>query len=113
MNLVDESFGPLMKDLASDLPYGVSEITETGLTETPSKMVRPPRILESYAWIECKLSSIVELSPRVVWVFGEVLVSEVKREAFDNVVNVEQVGPLQHIWGEDYVVRGTRRKFKR
>jgi flavin reductase (DIM6/NTAB) family NADH-FMN oxidoreductase RutF len=79
VNLVDESFGPLMKDLARDLPYGVSEITESGLTETPSKMVKPPRIFESYAWIECKLKSIVELSPRVVWIFGEVLVSEAKR----------------------------------
>jgi flavin reductase (DIM6/NTAB) family NADH-FMN oxidoreductase RutF len=113
VNLVDESFGPLMKDLARDLPYGISEITESGLTETPSKMVKPPRIFESYAWIECKLKSIVELSSRVVWIFGDVLLSETKREAFDNVVNVELVGPLQHIWGEDYVVRGIRKKFKR
>lgn len=113
VNLVDETFGPRMKNLARDLPYGVSEITESGLTETPSKCVKPPRILESYAWIECKHKSLVELSPRVVWVFGEVLVSEIKEEAYDNVVNVEQVGPLQHIWGEDYVVRGSRKKYTR
>ena len=76
-------------------------------------MVKPPRIFGSYAWIECKLKSIVELSPRVVWIFGEVLVSEAKREAFDYVVNVELVGPLHQIWGDDYVVRGIRKKFKR
>jgi flavin reductase (DIM6/NTAB) family NADH-FMN oxidoreductase RutF len=113
VNLVDESFGPLMRDLARDLPYGVSEITETGLNETPSKMVKPPRIMEAYAWIECKMNLIVELSPRVVWIFGDVLISEAKREAIDNVVNVEHVSPLQHIWGEDYVVGGVRKKFKR
>jgi flavin reductase (DIM6/NTAB) family NADH-FMN oxidoreductase RutF len=55
VNLVDVSFGPLMKDLARDLPYGVSEITESGLTETPSKKVRPPRISEAYGWMRARL----------------------------------------------------------
>lgn len=113
VNLIDESFGPLMKSLARDLPYGVSEITETGLTEAPSKVVKPPRIMEAYGWIECRLSYIVELSHSAVWVFGEVLVSEVKSEAFDGVVCVEQVSPLQHIWGDDFVVGGVRKKFER
>jgi flavin reductase (DIM6/NTAB) family NADH-FMN oxidoreductase RutF len=113
VNLVDESFGPLMKDLARDLPYGVSEITESGLNETPSKKVKPPRISEAYGWIECQMTKIVDLSPRAVWIFGEILLSETKQMAFDNVVRVEYIKPLHHIWGEDYVVGGIRKKFKR
>lgn len=113
VNLVDENFGPLMKSLARDLPYGVSEITLTGLTEAPSRTVKPPRIMEAYGWIECKLSSIVELSNHAVWVFGKVLASEVKAEVFNEVVRVEIVNPLQHIWGEDFVVGGVRKKFER
>jgi flavin reductase (DIM6/NTAB) family NADH-FMN oxidoreductase RutF len=113
VNLIGEHFGPLMKDLARDLPYGVSEIIETGLTETSSKMVKPPRISEAYGWIECRMTQIVDLSPRAVWIFGKVLLSEIKRESFDNILLVEKVKQLNHIWGEDYVVGGIRKQYKR
>ena len=113
VNLVGEEFGPFMRDLARDLPYGISEIVESGLSETPSKKVRPPRIGEAYGWIECRLTRIIELSPHAVWVFGEVLVSEVKGDVYDSVVDVKKVRPLNHIWGEDYVVGGKRLKYKR
>ena len=113
VNLMGESLGPFMKDLAQDLPYGVSEIIESGLTETPSKIVKPPRISEAYGWIECSMTQIVELSPRAVWVFGKVLLSEIKQESFDDILRVEQVKPLNHIWGEDYVVGGIRKQYKR
>ena len=113
VNLIDESFGPLMKSLALDLPYGVSEIIETELTEASSKLVKPPRIKEAYGWIECKLNTIIELSPRAVWIFGEVLLSEIKVDAFNGAVSVESVSPLLHIWGEDFVVGGVRKKFER
>ncbi len=113
VNLVDESFGSIMRELARDLPYGVSEITESGLTEVPSKIVKPPRIGEAYGWIECRMTKIVDLSPRAVWIFGEVLIAEIKMDAFDNVVRVEQVKPLHHIWGKDYVVGGIRKQYER
>ena len=113
VNLIDESFGPVMHILAQDLPYGVSEIKETGLSEIPSKLVKPPRIGEAYGWIECRLSRIVDLSPRAVWIFGEVLVSEIKHMVFHEVVDVEKLKPLQHIWGEDYIVGGEKKKYKR
>jgi flavin reductase (DIM6/NTAB) family NADH-FMN oxidoreductase RutF len=113
VNLVDERFGPIMKNLARDLPYGVSEILETGLTETPSKMVKPPRITEAYGWIECQLTKIVDLSPHAVWILGKVQISEIKKEAYDTVVNLEKVKPLCHIWGEDYVTGGKNVKHMR
>jgi len=113
VNLVDESFGPLMRDLSRDLRYGVSEITETGLSEAPSKAVKPPRIGEAYGWIECRLKEIVELSPHAVWIFGEVLESEIRSDLYNSVVDVEKVKPLQHIWGENYVVGGVPKKYMR
>ena len=113
VNLVGMDFGVLMRDLGRDLPYGVSEIIESGLSEAPSKKVKPPRIAEAYGWIECRLSRIVELSAQAVWVFGEVLLSEVKSGVFDSVVDVEKVRQLNHIWGEDYVVGGKRLKYSR
>ncbi len=113
VNLVGEDFGELMEPLSRDLPYETSEITEFGLTETASKVVKPPRIGEAYGWIECKMTSYEELSPRVVWIFGEVLVSEIKKNAFNDVVDVEKVKPLNHISGEHFVVEMKRTKYKR
>jgi len=54
VNLVGASFGNLMEPLSRDLPYGESEILECGLTEVPSKRVKPPRIGEAYGWMECR-----------------------------------------------------------
>ncbi len=113
VNLVGEEFGPLMEPLSRDLPYEVSEIAEFGLTEVPSKAVKPPRIGEAYGWMECRMVSHEELSPRAVWIFGEVLVSEIRSEALDDVVDVENVRPLNHISGEYFVVEMKRTRYKR
>ena len=113
VNLVGDSFGELLEPLSRDLPYEVSEITEFGLSEVPSKTVKPPRIREAYGWMECRLSSFEELSTRAVWVFGEVLCSEIRKDAFDGVVDVENVKPLNHISGEIFVVDMKKTRYKR
>jgi len=46
------------------LPHGVNELIEVGLTAAPSRAVRPPRIAECKAAIECKVHDIVELPHR-------------------------------------------------
>ncbi|HAM70086.1 MAG TPA: flavin reductase family protein [Verrucomicrobiales bacterium] len=53
VNLVDEAMGEAMNQCAASLPYGESELTHTGLTPVPSTSVRPPRIAESPASLEC------------------------------------------------------------
>jgi flavin reductase (DIM6/NTAB) family NADH-FMN oxidoreductase RutF len=113
VNLVDDSFGPKMASLAKDLPYGVSEIIETGLTEEPSKLVKPPRIKEAYGWIECRMVSYAELSSHVVWIFGEILVSEIREDVYNMVVDVDKIKLLHHIWGKDYVITGLSQKYER
>jgi flavin reductase (DIM6/NTAB) family NADH-FMN oxidoreductase RutF len=46
------------------LPHGVNELVEVGLTAAPSHAVRPPRIAECKAALECKVHDIVELPYR-------------------------------------------------
>ena len=53
VNLVDESVAEAMNQTAASLPYGESEITSAGLTTLPSSVVKPPRIAESPASLEC------------------------------------------------------------
>jgi flavin reductase (DIM6/NTAB) family NADH-FMN oxidoreductase RutF len=53
VNLVDESIAGAMNQCAASLPFGESELTRAGLTAAPSSVVKPPRIAESPASLEC------------------------------------------------------------
>jgi flavin reductase (DIM6/NTAB) family NADH-FMN oxidoreductase RutF len=54
VNLVDEGVAEAMNRTAASLPYGVSELTGLGLTTLPSSVVKPPRIAEAPASLECQ-----------------------------------------------------------
>ena len=53
VNLVDEELAEAMNKTAASLPYGEDELKLAGLTAAPSSVVRPPRIAESPASLEC------------------------------------------------------------
>jgi flavin reductase (DIM6/NTAB) family NADH-FMN oxidoreductase RutF len=53
VNLVDEAVAEAMNHTAATLPYGESELERAGVTTIPSSVVRPPRIAESPASLEC------------------------------------------------------------
>lgn len=53
VNLVDESTAHAMNATAASVPYGESEIKLAGLTTSPCAVVKPPRITESPASLEC------------------------------------------------------------
>ena len=113
VNLVGADFGPLMEIMEKDFPYEVSEIKECGLTEFKANHIKPPRIKEAYGWLECKMTKHVPISESSVWIIGEILEVEVKDEAFDRVIQVEKVKPLNHIWGGYFVTEMKITKFKR
>jgi flavin reductase (DIM6/NTAB) family NADH-FMN oxidoreductase RutF len=54
VNLVDEATAQAMNRTSASLPYGVSELESAKLTTAASSVVRPPRIAESPASLECK-----------------------------------------------------------
>jgi flavin reductase (DIM6/NTAB) family NADH-FMN oxidoreductase RutF len=53
VNLVDESIAGAMNKCAASLPYGENELKHAGLTAAPSSIVKPPRIAEAPASLEC------------------------------------------------------------
>jgi len=97
-NFVGEDFGPLMNIMEKDWPYEVSEIEKANLTEEKAIKVKPPRIKEAYAWLECTLETYV-LTGDHIWIVGRVVEAEVKDEYIENVRNLKTVTPLNHIWG--------------
>ena len=54
VNLVDEDVAEPMNCTAASVPYGTNELERAGLTTRDSSVVRPPRIAESPASLECK-----------------------------------------------------------
>ncbi len=111
INFIGEDMGDKIHILERDFPYEVSEIKEAGLTEMPSKKVKPPRIAEAYAWLECRLYDARELGDHVL-IAGEVLLAEVKDEYYDRVIDVAKAKPLLHISGPYFGIP-LARKFKR
>lgn len=53
VNLVDEKIAEAMNQCAASLPFGENELTRAGLTSAPSSVVKPPRIAEAPASLEC------------------------------------------------------------
>jgi flavin reductase (DIM6/NTAB) family NADH-FMN oxidoreductase RutF len=53
VNLVDEGIAEAMNQCAASLPYGESELPRAGLTTVPSSVVKPPRLAEAPASLEC------------------------------------------------------------
>jgi flavin reductase (DIM6/NTAB) family NADH-FMN oxidoreductase RutF len=112
VNLVAEDFGPLMHILEQDFPYEVSEIEKANLTEMKSVKVKPPRIKEAFEWLECRMEEHFPIADHI-WVVGKVLVSEVKDDCVEEVINVEKVKLLNHMYGEYFVTEMEKREFKR
>ena len=53
VNLVDEAIAEPMNQCAASLPYGENELARAGLHTAPSSVVKPPRIVEAPASLEC------------------------------------------------------------
>jgi flavin reductase (DIM6/NTAB) family NADH-FMN oxidoreductase RutF len=53
VNLVDDALAEAMNVTAASLPYGEDELKRAGLTAAASSVVKPPRIAESPASLEC------------------------------------------------------------
>ena len=53
VNLVDETIAEAMNQCAASLAFGENELIRAGLTAAPSSIVKPPRIAEAPASLEC------------------------------------------------------------
>lgn len=82
VNLVDESIAEPMNQCAASLPYGESELARAGLTTAPSTSVKPPRIAEAPASLECSEWGTLQIGSNRV-VIGLVKRVHLRDEFFD------------------------------
>jgi len=82
VNLVDEAIGEAMNQCAAALPYGENELVRAGLRAAPSSSVKPPRILESPASLECQEWGTLQIGGNRV-VIGLVKRVHLRHDLFD------------------------------
>jgi flavin reductase (DIM6/NTAB) family NADH-FMN oxidoreductase RutF len=92
VNVVDEAIATAANAAAAEVPRDVDEFVLAGLTPIPSEAVRPPRVAESPAQMECKLLQVVYVGRAQgagVIVLGEVVRFHVR----ENLVEDFRVDP--------------------
>lgn len=82
VNLVDEGVAEAMNLTAATLPHGVNELERAGLTTLPSSVVRPPRIAEAPASLECTEWGTIQIGGNRL-IIGLVKRVHVRDELFD------------------------------
>ncbi|MGB3774116.1 MAG: flavin reductase family protein [Leeuwenhoekiella sp.] len=61
INIVNYAIVQQMSLSSTEYDEGVDEFEKSGLTKTPSLLVKPPRVAEAPVQIECKLLEVIEL----------------------------------------------------
>lgn len=82
INVVDEKLAEAMNICAIDFPPGVNELEQAGLSTVPSTLVKPPRITEAPAALECREISTLEIGRSRV-ILGQVVAVHVRDEFLD------------------------------
>lgn len=95
---------------SATVPYGVDEFPIAGLTTAPSKFVKPPRVKESPAALECRLHQVVQLPAGTKGVAYHVVIGEVIGVYLDEqfvrngAVDSADLMPIGRLGGRDYTV---------
>src|SRR5580693_5284091 len=82
VNLVDETIAEAMNQCAASLPYGENELVRAGLTAAPSSIVKPPRIAEAPASLECVEWGTLQIGGNRM-VIGVIKRIHIREELFD------------------------------
>jgi flavin reductase (DIM6/NTAB) family NADH-FMN oxidoreductase RutF len=107
-----------MNATSAPLPRGESEIIHSGLSQAPSRLVRPPRVAEAPAALECKWLQTVPLKPlgggegRYFLVLGQVVGVHIEdRFLVDGLVDTAAMRPIARAGYRDYFVATPETKF--
>lgn len=100
------------------LPRGVNEMEHAGLAAAPSRMVKPPRVAESPAALECKWLQTVPLTPLAggepsyFLVIGQVVGVHIDdRYIVNGLLDTAAMRPIARAGYRDYFVAAEEAKF--
>ena len=87
VNVVSEAIAAAANAASAEVPPEVDEFVLAGLTPIPSQAIRPPRVAESPAQMECKLLQVIYTSREPgggVIVLGEVVRFHLREDLFED-----------------------------
>jgi flavin reductase (DIM6/NTAB) family NADH-FMN oxidoreductase RutF len=106
VNIVSEEIAEKMNQCSAEYPYGVDEFKESGLTPSPSKVVKPSLVKEAKINMECKLLHLVEVGNKPgggTVVIGEVVYFHVNEDVYqDGKIILNKLKPVARLGGTDY-----------
>jgi flavin reductase (DIM6/NTAB) family NADH-FMN oxidoreductase RutF len=108
VNLVTEDLFSAMNLSAADFPPGESELTAAGLHPAPSTRVKPPRLAESQASLECKLYKSEPIGPKTLFI-GEVIMFHVADHLVGERFHINNFVPIGRLGSPSAYCRTTDR----
>lgn len=114
VNIVSEDFAEQMNVCAGEVPPEVDEFQLSGLTPVASELVKPPRVGESRAQMECRLRDIVVIGEEPgggSLVLGDVVRFHVEESLLDGYkIDADRLNAIGRMGGPAYV--RTRDRFE-
>jgi flavin reductase (DIM6/NTAB) family NADH-FMN oxidoreductase RutF len=106
INIVSYDMVQQMSLASTEYPKGVNEFVKSGFTMQDSVMVKPPRVLESPAQMECKVKQIIETGTKGgagMLVICEIVLMHIKDDVLDehgviDPFKIDQVARLGGNW---------------
>jgi len=107
INIVSREMAERVNQASAPYPFEVDEFDVTGFTRAPSSAVKPPRVLEAPASLECRVFQTVPHGTGAqhgTWVIGEVLHLHVRDEmlAADGYPDTALVNPAARMGRDEW-----------
>jgi flavin reductase (DIM6/NTAB) family NADH-FMN oxidoreductase RutF len=117
VNIVSEEIAAQMNAASAEVPLDVDEFVLSGLTPIASDLVKPPRVAESKAQMECRLIQTIHVSDKPgggVLVLGEVLRFHVLESVLDGFkIDPDELRAIGRMGGPTYVRTSDRFDMQR
>jgi flavin reductase (DIM6/NTAB) family NADH-FMN oxidoreductase RutF len=117
-NLATFELRDAVNETSAPLARGESEMTLAGLTPAPSRLIKPPRVAEAPAALECRHLQTVPLTPlsgaeaRYFLVIGEVVAIHIdERFIVEGLVDTAAMRPITRAGYRDYFVATPDTRF--
>lgn len=117
VNVVSEAIAEATNITAAEVPSHVNEFELAGLTPIASLAVKPPRVAESPAQMECKLLQVIYTSHQPgggVVVLGEIVRFHVREDLLDGFrVDADGLNAVGRMAGNSWVRTRDRMEFSK
>jgi flavin reductase (DIM6/NTAB) family NADH-FMN oxidoreductase RutF len=116
INIVSRAMAERVNQASAPYPFEVDEFDATGFTRVASTVVKPPRVAESPAQLECRVFQIVPHGSgpqHATWVIAEVLVLHVNDAILgeDGLPDTAKVHPAARMGRQEWAHVGAENMF--